>query len=555
MPRHRIRAHYEQLSEFERGPIIVLKEAGWTNRRITRFRGRSDAAIRRCWQEWMGNDRFQRQDGSVFSDESRFQLCPDDNRRRVWRRPMQMPILLSLLHITQALNQELRSRQDNAKSHTELVAMNCLTACQTLPWLARSPYLFPIKNVWDMMEKRLHRPGNVDDLVQQLEQIWLEIPQETVKVLYHSVPSRLAFYIKARGGAFGAFTMDVIASSAFGTKIDSHNDPENEFVKNVRNSFANFTFARMIFAMFIPAWMLRWIPLDLNPMILDKRNFFRDITMNVIKQRKETGKRYNDFLQMLMDIADETSENENQEAAEDEADRFGSVSHNGVTSFTSKNKKLTNTELLSQCVLFFMVGYETSASVLTFVAYCLATNPEWQEKLIKEVDEAFQKYSEMSYDVVREMKVLDAIVSETLRMHPPIGSGERTAVEEYKLGDTGIVMEKGMRIVFLFYAMHYDPEFFPDPETFNPERFMEGYEPKHPQYAYLPFGAGPRNCLGMRFALLEIKMCIANLLRHYRLKPHTTTKVPLEYKKGAIFLTVNELSLTVEKRTDLELKS
>ncbi|GFX24999.1 cytochrome P450 9e2 [Trichonephila clavipes] len=160
--------------------------------------------------------------------------------------------------------------------------------------------------------------------------------------------------------------------------------------------------------------------------------------------------------------------------------------------------------------------------------------------------------SEMSYDVVREMKILDAVVTETLRMHPPVGSGERTAVEEYKLGDTGIVLEKGMRIGFLIYAMHYDPEFFPDPETFNPERFMEGYEPKHPQYAYLPFGAGPRNCLGMRFALLEIKMCLANLLRHYRLKPHASTKVPVQYKKGAIFLTVGELPLTVEKRTDLE---
>ncbi|GFV05744.1 cytochrome P450 3A24 [Trichonephila clavipes] len=55
-------------------------------------------------------------------------------------------------------------------------------------------------------------------------------------------------------------------------------------------------------------------------------------------------------------------------------------------------------------------------------------------------------------------------------------------------------------------------------------RFMDGYEPKHPQYAYLPFGAGPRNCLGMRFALLEIKMCLANLFRHYRLKPHSSTK-------------------------------
>ncbi|GFS86374.1 cytochrome P450 3A21 [Nephila pilipes] len=355
-------------------------------------------------------------------------------------------------------------------------------------------------------------------------------------------------------GAFGAYTMDVIARSAFGTKIESHNDPDNEFVKNVRKNFSDFTIPRMMFALFVPGWILKWVPFKLNPMIFDKDNFFRDVTRSVIRQRKETGTRYNDFLQMLMDIVDETDQNENQESIEDETDRFGSITNSEMTPSNNKNKTLSNTELLAQCVMFFMVGYETTGTVLTFVAHCLATNPEWQEKLIKEVDEAFRKHGEMSYDAVRDMKVLDAIISETLRMHPPVVSGERTAVEEYKLGDTGIVVEKGMRVLFLPYAMHFDPEFFPDPETFNPERFMDGYEPKHPQYAYLPFGAGPRNCLGMRFALLEIKMCLANLLRNFRLKPHATTKVPLEYKRAAILLTVNELPLTVEKRTDVENK-
>ncbi|GFU72362.1 transposable element Tc1 transposase [Trichonephila clavipes] len=129
MPRHRIVAPYEQLLEFERGRLIGLKEAGWENRRVTRHMGRIDATIRRCKQEWVDIDRFQRNDGTsypratvywesilidksavtmpdsslsiirhwnhadwgrmVFSDEFRFQLCKDNHRRRVWRRPEQ----------------------------------------------------------------------------------------------------------------------------------------------------------------------------------------------------------------------------------------------------------------------------------------------------------------------------------------------------------------------------------------------------------------------------------------------------------------------------------
>ncbi|GFU56123.1 cytochrome P450 3A8 [Nephila pilipes] len=140
----------------------------------------------------------------------------------------------------------------------------------------------------------------------------------------------------------------------------------------------------------------------------------------------------------------------------------------------------------------------------------------------------------------------------TYLIHHVCCRGERTAVEDYKLGDTGILVEKGLRIIIPFYAMHYDPDFFQDPETFNPERFMDSFEPKHPQYAYLPFGAGPRNCLGMRFALLEIKMCITNVLRHFRIKPLPTTKVPLENKNAMVFLTVTEMPLKFEKRTDVK---
>ncbi|GFY05559.1 transposable element Tcb1 transposase [Trichonephila clavipes] len=105
-----------------------------------------------------------------------------------------VPILLSLLHATQALNQELSKIM---LDHTPRIAMNCLTTCQTLPWAARLPDLSPIEHIWDMMGMRLNLLGNVDYLARQLEQIWQEISQ-TIRVPYHSMPRCVAAYTQAR---------------------------------------------------------------------------------------------------------------------------------------------------------------------------------------------------------------------------------------------------------------------------------------------------------------------------------------------------------------------
>ncbi|GFT84222.1 transposable element Tc1 transposase [Trichonephila clavipes] len=116
-----------------------------------------------------------------------------------------VPNLFSLLHATQALNQELWSgvrfllTQDNAKPHMEPITINCLTDCKTLPSPARSIDIYPIQHVQDMKGRRLRLPGTVDPLARQLEQIWQEIPQETIRVPYHSMPHRVAACIQATG--------------------------------------------------------------------------------------------------------------------------------------------------------------------------------------------------------------------------------------------------------------------------------------------------------------------------------------------------------------------
>ena len=109
---------------------------------------------------------------------------------------------------------------------------------------------------------------------------------------------------------------------------------------------------------------------------------------------------------------------------------------------------------------------------------------------------------------------MDAVINETLRLFPPLLCLNRVATEDYELKGTGITIKKDHVVHIPTYAMHRDPEYFADPEVFRPERFLPENIAHNP-YTHLPFGAGPRNCIGMRLAQLEIKLALVNLVHRY----------------------------------------
>ncbi len=119
---------------------------------------------------------------------------------------------------------------------------------------------------------------------------------------------------------------------------------------------------------------------------------------------------------------------------------------------------------------------------------------------------------------------MDSVVMESLRLYPPATSLERVASEDYVLGNTGIKIKKGQLIHFPAYAIHRDPENFPEPNSFKPERFFPENRTHHP-YTHLPFGAGPRNCVGMRLALLEIKLALIHSVYKFKFSTTTNTQV------------------------------
>ncbi|XP_055939927.1 cytochrome P450 3A21-like [Argiope bruennichi] len=349
---------------------------------------------------------------------------------------------------------------------------------------------------------------------------------------------------------YGAFTLDVIASSAFSTKLDSHKDPNNKFVRAARQGFStNFTWRIALYQLFprlMQAFGIPFIPST-------PTNFFKDLTLQLIEQRNKTGQTRNDFLQLLMDTVKEVSQGQKWESASDKDDITSNYGQDESTHIAKSvtNKNLSLDELVAQCVIFFLAGYDTTATTLSHASHLLALHPEVQSKAYEEIREVIEKHKgELTYEALQEMKYLDNIISETLRIYPPVTRLERLTTSDCKLGDTGITVPKGMVVTIPNHALQNDPKYFPNPEEFDPDRFTPEERGKRDPYVYLPFGSGPRNCVGMRFALMEVKACLAYVIANFKLQRSPETKVPLEFQLGPGLLHVKQLVLKLEERTN-----
>lgn len=210
------------------------------------------------------------------------------------------------------------------------------------------------------------------------------------------------------------------------------------------------------------------------------------------------------------------------------------------------SKFLNEEEIIAQSMIFLLAGYETTASTLTFCIYELAKHPEVQNKLYDEI-----KTIGDSLDLNNLMKLpyLDAVISETLRKHPPALALGREAMEEYHIPEYNFTIEKNQALIIPVYAIHHDPEYYPDPETFNPDRFLPENRHNIIPYTYLPFGGGPRNCIGMRFALSEAKLGLANILKNFIIVSTDKTCDKLNVEKSFFLMKTTPIYVGVKKRT------
>jgi cytochrome P450 len=170
-------------------------------------------------------------------------------------------------------------------------------------------------------------------------------------------------------------------------------------------------------------------------------------------------------------------------------------------------------EVRDHLVTLFLAGHETTSNALTWTWACLAENPECERALHAELDAVLDGRPPELADLER-LPYTEQVISEAMRLYPPVYLIARRASEDTEVG--GYPIPRGTEVVIWVYMAHRDPRFFPDPGAFRPERFTKERVAELPTHAYLPFGGGPRACIGKTFATMEARLILATLAQSHR---------------------------------------
>ncbi|XP_075557325.1 cytochrome P450 3A31-like isoform X2 [Dermacentor variabilis] len=360
---------------------------------------------------------------------------------------------------------------------------------------------------------------------------------------------------------FQRLTADVIIRSAFGLRSnlqqkDRSNSPTESLLQEGMKSFQQFRRSWINFlAACFPEFKLLWrtIMSYSSGQIKTATDRTYDEVAPIIQLRRENGEKdRTDLLQLMLnaEIKHEVPIDVHSLTASDGFDSASQESQPVKVNDSGKKRFLTNTEILANSFAFFVAGFETTGTALAFTAYLLAKHQDVQGRLREEVLAVLKRDGSFTYDNAFGMKYMDQVISESLRYFSPVvGFTTRGCASDYVHKD--ITIPAGTSIVIPNQQMSHDPAFWKKPQDFDPERFSPENKGQIDPTVYQPFGQGPRNCIGMRFAQLEMKLTMAKLLAKYKLhldERHIQVKelklestFNLAYPKNGIWMNVENI--------------
>jgi cytochrome P450 len=243
---------------------------------------------------------------------------------------------------------------------------------------------------------------------------------------------------------------------------------------------------RMVFP---PA--LRYLPVPAMAQVRRAARQLDEIAYRVIRERRTDGHINEDMLSMLIQARDEDSSG------------------------------MSDQQLRDQAITFLLAGHETTALTLSWAWYLLSLNPQAEEKLHEELHQVLAGRLPEATDLAR-LTYTERVIKEVMRLYPPAWAVARTVNKECEIGSYRV--PKGANVIVSQWVMHRDPRFFQHPEKFDPNRWTAERAQAIPKFAYFPFGAGPRGCVGQSFAMMEAILLLACIAQKFQLR------VPADYQ-------------------------
>jgi cytochrome P450 len=245
-------------------------------------------------------------------------------------------------------------------------------------------------------------------------------------------------------------------------------------------------FMEMFGFIFIPfSKYLERLPIPPMSKVRRARSRLDSIIYRLIRDRRASGEDKGDLLSMLM----------------------------SATDVEGDKSSMSDLQLRDECVTIFLAGHETTANALTYAWILLAQHPEAEARLAEEIAALGDR--ELTIDDIPRLSYARAVFAETMRLYPPAWGLGREALEEHTIGD--VKVEPGNMVICSQWVIHRDPRYWETPDEFRPERWLTE-DKSRPRFAYFPFGAGPRQCIGESFAWTEGVLLLATLARRFRLR-------------------------------------
>lgn len=319
------------------------------------------------------------------------------------------------------------------------------------------------------------------------------------------------------------YTTDFIGVCAFGIDMDSLTDENSQFRKLGKRIFERNLRDGVAGALKI---MFPELCKNLHFLTPELETHMTHLVQSVVKERNYKPSSRNDFIDIMLEL-------------KKKGKIIGESIEHKNSNGTPKIVDLEMDDLLmtAQAFVFFGAGFETSSTASSYTLHQLAFHPEYQQKVFEEIDSVLAKYNnKITYDAIKEMKYLEKAFYESMRMYPSVAYLLRMCtVPEYTIPEIDLTINEGVKVVIPIQAIHRDEKYFQNANKFDPERFNEGTKDDMKNFVYLPFGEGPRMCVGARLGQMQSMAGLAAVLHKFSVEPAACTlRDPLPEPTGIV---------------------